>query len=130
MSGRFRRLIVGGLSVSVDRAPFVVRLYTSARFTGFCGGTLIAERTVLTAAHCIQDPAASIYVGTYHSTIYAGDAEPRSDVVAVNAVFVHPDYNTSITQGNDVAVLSLARTPKHMGELAGPHAIPLDDGSF
>ena len=137
-----RRLIVNGLAITVDQAPYVVRLYGPNPYIGFCGGSLLSDRAVLTAAHCLVDDsgsvaaASSLFVGTYHSDILAEPTEldPLADIVPVVAVDVHPDYQSgdpnAVVYGQDVAVLTLSRTPAHFGDAVGPRAVSLDDGTF
>jgi secreted trypsin-like serine protease len=129
-----RRLVVGGVALTIDQAPFLVRLYTEATNYGFCGGTLVAERTVLTAAHCVTSNNNSnytVYVGTYQNDIIGDLINPNSDVVRVTNVHIHPEYDPSdIGQGNDVAVLTLLRAPSKYGTEDGPRAIALGNGSF
>jgi trypsin len=74
----------------------------------FCGGTLVAARKVVTAAHCVTtngspDPAASFRV-------VAGRTDMRTNegtTDEVIGVWVHPGF-VSAAQGSDVAVLTLA----------------------
>ena len=60
-------LIVNGENANPHDWPWQIALYRSGRFG--CGGSLIANNWVLTAAHCLsRDPRASIYtvvVGKY-----------------------------------------------------------------
>lgn len=44
--------IVGGWATEVNEYPWVVAVLQGDKF--FCGGTLIADRYVLTAAHCVK----------------------------------------------------------------------------
>jgi hypothetical protein len=70
-----RRLVVGGFVLTIDKAPFLVRLYRDARDIGFCGGTLLGERTVLSAAHCFDSYNGTVYVGTYQTDIFGDTSE-------------------------------------------------------
>lgn len=125
-----RNLITGGLNIHISRAPYVVRIYGETPFIGFCGGSLIGERTVLTAAHCISSLNQTIYVGTYQNDILA-NMSGNSDVVRVKSIYIHPQYDAdNITRGHDVAVLTLQRTPKRFGLVDGPSYIPLANASF
>lgn len=127
----FRRLIVGGLTLSIERAPFLVRLYRSERYIGFCGGTLLGERTVLTAAHCFDSYNGTVYVGTFQYNIFADTSQETSDVIRVETVHVDPRYSPeNIAAGNDVAVLTLSRIPRMFGSPTGPRPIVLGDSSF
>lgn len=42
--------IVGGVSTSIEDYPFTVSCYLNDRFS--CGGSIISENWILTAAHC------------------------------------------------------------------------------
>ncbi|WP_026425302.1 S1 family peptidase [Actinokineospora inagensis] len=98
-----RAQIVGGDRVSITAHPYAVYLATPDGFQ-FCGGTLVAHDKVITAAHC------ALAFAPADIRVVAGREDKRSTegvVTHVTDVWVHPDF-TDVTEGNDVAVMTLA----------------------
>ena len=128
-----RELLVKGFQISSQKAPFITRIFSKNKNIGFCGGSLIAEKFVLTAAHCLVNTSASeIFVGTYHDVIYAyDDTDQNSDVIDVKNIWLDPRYDReSIASGNDAALLELSRAPINYGLPNGPQAVALADSTF
>ena len=101
--------IVGGVAAKAGAWPWQVALVRpqrsgDTRTRQFCGGSVIAPRWVLTAAHCVvgDDPAdLQVLVGTRHL-----DRGGRR--IDVQAIRVHEGYSNA-PNGNDIALLKLAR---------------------
>ncbi len=85
--------VVGGDSVDDNRYPWMVAVMErnagNASDGQFCGGSLIADRWVLTAAHCIEDTRAgrvSVLIGQRNLN------ESGGNTINVNRIIAHPDY--------------------------------------
>lgn len=96
--------IVGGTESTSGEWPWMVLLSTSNSTSNFfCGGSLISERWVLTAAHCVLNSPGAIYafVGEY--------SKSTNDISAnkISTIIVHPDYDP-LTSDNDIALLKLS----------------------
>lgn len=82
--------------------PWQVRLFDGADDpSGFCGGSIIDERWVLTAAHCVE--------GGFKPVVgYGANTLGELRRVEVEATFVHPDYTPEAEEYADMALLKLA----------------------
>uniref|UniRef100_A0A3P9K0D8 chymotrypsin n=2 Tax=Oryzias latipes TaxID=8090 RepID=A0A3P9K0D8_ORYLA len=109
--------IVNGEEAVPHSWPWQVSLQQTNGFH-FCGGSLINENWVVTAAHC--------NVRTYHRVI-AGEhnkgAGSNEDIqiltpAQVRPVFTHPQWNPS-TINNDIALIKLA-SPANLGAHVSP----------
>ena len=75
------------------------RTYQVSLGNGGCGGTIIADNWILTAAHC--GSPSSVRVGMYN----IGSNEGETHMVTQR--IVHPNYNSS-TQSHDIALLKVS----------------------
>ncbi|XP_023726958.1 brachyurin-like, partial [Cryptotermes secundus] len=91
--------ITGGISAERGQFPWQVGLIIGG--SSFCGGSLISERWVLTAAHC----AGNSYEVRLGATRLDID-EAGSQVLTSRTSIVHENYNSN-TINNDIAVIQL-----------------------
>jgi len=120
--------VMGGCSVSISDFPWMVSLNRAnarSRFDGhFCGASVIADRWVLTAAHCVDSMQPNNPVGL---EVYANSASLQGGGAAfdVDRIYVHAGY-----QGvgiNDIALLEVSRpmgiTPARLSQGATAAAV-------
>ena len=111
--------IVGGSEVTPYSIPWQVALVQSGGNRPGCGGILISDRHVLTAAHCTDSWLADVIVGE-HSITSTTDGTRHSICRYVD----HPNYvETWDRLINDFAILHL-RTPVQIGTRAAPACLP------
>ncbi|XP_023323236.1 clotting factor B [Eurytemora carolleeae] len=113
--------IVGGSSVEKGNYPFMASLrYRVAgynrppRYQHYCGGAIITERTIVTAAHCVLEANLKDLV------ISVGDHDLRDTadeeiIVKASRIIIHPRYNY-YNFDNDIAVVHLEERI-----MSGPH---------
>jgi secreted trypsin-like serine protease len=94
-------MIVGGTAAPEGKYPWQVRLYSSADDTvGFCGGSIIDEKWILTAAHCLLDTDA-VVVG------YGSNDRTKTTKIESEKIIVHPGYIAG--EKADVALVKLKK---------------------
>ncbi|WP_170971902.1 serine protease [Rhodobacter sp. SY28-1] len=102
--------IVGGVPTTIEQNPWQVALIHGGTpdvvRQQFCGGSLISQSVVLTAAHCVDWITGPAAVEVIAGTSYYRHGGER---IKVNQLVVHPEWN-SATQSNDLAILVLERS--------------------
>uniref|UniRef100_W8BR93 CLIP domain-containing serine protease n=1 Tax=Ceratitis capitata TaxID=7213 RepID=W8BR93_CERCA len=128
--------IFGGVETALDEFPWTALIeYQSANGSrGFyCGGALISNRYVITAAHCVQ--STDLPPGWSVSGVRLGEWDTRSDPdcneegcaprhvdFTVTQIISHADYRKQ-TDPNDIALLRLAG-PVEFSDYIQPICLP------
>ncbi|XP_045470280.1 serine protease grass-like [Harmonia axyridis] len=128
--------IINGNQTGLFEFPWMAllsyRLASGLRFG--CGGTIINNRYILTAAHCIaalKNPLIGVRVGE-HDLRTKRDCEtvknrttcaPPVQDVAIDRLIIHPEYNTSL-YSNDIGLIRLA-TRLRMDTNVAPICMPI-----
>ncbi|XP_071389683.1 serine protease 33 [Centroberyx affinis] len=119
--------IVGGMDASDGAWPWQVDIQTKSS-GHVCGGSIISEYWVLSAAHCFPNP---FDVGSY--IIYAGRYQlngfnPYQSTHSVSRVVIPSDY-VEPHQGSDMALVRLS-SPVTWSDRVRPICLPNSDTLF
>lgn len=117
--------IIGGTPVYYGESPWTVSIKKreGRKFFTYCGGALISDRFVVTAAHCVRYYKPNvIFVGVGDHSRNGED--PGEILAAIMSITPHPEF--SATQFiNDIAVVELADRI-HFDEYKRPVALAED----
>jgi secreted trypsin-like serine protease len=114
-----RGKIVGGHLTLIDNNPWQIAMVRAAvpepTRSQFCGGSIIGNDWILTAAHCVKNSI--VREDPTRVEIIAGSSQYAigGERLKVAAIHTHPRYNQA-TMDNDFALLRL-QTPMTKGQI-------------
>uniref|UniRef100_A0A1I8NEJ2 Uncharacterized protein n=1 Tax=Musca domestica TaxID=7370 RepID=A0A1I8NEJ2_MUSDO len=115
--------ILGGNRASEGQFPHQVLVRSTSGTV--CGGSIISEYYILTAAHCVTYGSPPIKESTGSIIVKAGSTQLArgGQMLRVSKIIVHPDYDDS---ENDIALVKLEK-PLKFSETIKPISLAEED---
>ncbi|XP_027650737.1 coagulation factor XI isoform X3 [Falco peregrinus] len=115
--------IVGGTDSSPGEWPWQVSLHVKLpRQRHLCGGSIISNQWVLTAAHCVMSLENPNIWRVYAGILKQSEINEDTPFFKVEEIIVHPQYKYAQT-GYDIALMKLDK-PMNFTDLQLPICLP------
>jgi len=119
--------IVGGYVAQHGEFPWQVSLRIYNQHV--CGGTLISDQWVLTAAHCFEELGSNPSQWTVGVGIQSQQQLYQSNIVHVSAIYPHRQYNDA-NKRNDIALMKLSKRVDITGRYVRAACLPRAGDTF
>ena len=102
---------------SSNKSGVVALIMQTAQGGFICSGSLIGNRYIATAAHCVAGADGQRNAITTTAHLFNGDPDQRtvaagvSQTIQVSHYFIHPNYTGDVIDQNDIAILRLSEGP-------------------
>jgi len=110
--------IVGGVEAEENQWPWIVALFIDDAY--FCGGSLITDKFVLTAAHCVDGASYFDIVAGAHN-VRENEEDKRIEITSYHG-WTHEEWDLN-TLANDIALIELPQ-PLTLNEYIKPIRLP------
>jgi hypothetical protein len=110
--------IVGGVEAAENQWPWIVALFIDDAW--FCGGALISDTHVLTAAHCVEDASYFDIMAGAHNV--RETSEPHRVEITSYKGWTHENWDSS-NLANDIALIELP-SPIAFNDYIRPSCLP------
>ncbi len=132
-SGRVKRsdpwhsAIIGGAEADPNKWPWMSSIRRKGSGTHFCGGSIIDQWWILTAAHCLHYEDSDILLPVEAFKVVVGDhltttVQPSEREYFPQRFLLHEDYNRT-TLDNDIALIELTEAIEY-NEVIAPVCLP------
>jgi len=111
--------IVGGFEAAENQWPWQVALFIDNAW--FCGGSIISENYIMTAAHC-ADGASYFDIMAGAHNVRASSEPHRVEITSYNG-WTHPNWDHN-TLANDIALIELP-SPMEFNDYIKPSCMPM-----